>query len=96
MTMASFAAAKRRIQPGTRLLCVENTYRPELDGTDRTVVKVQTNGFYWTMAPTTQVPNSDRRNWTRYPKAADVEIVDADTWRMRLARGGHVELRFLS
>jgi hypothetical protein len=91
MTMTSFAAVKRRIQPGTRLLCVENTYRPELDGQERTVEKVQANGFWWTR------DGDERRNWTQYPAARDVTVLDADTWRFKLARtDGYVELRFLA
>ncbi len=45
--MKTLAELKRRIQPGVKLLCVENTYRPELNGKTRVVCRVQTNAFTW-------------------------------------------------
>jgi hypothetical protein len=96
--MTTFAAVKRRGRPGTRLLCVANTVRPELDGTERTVSTVQTNGFYWTEDRDSRPPPHRPRYWTSYPKASGVEIVDADTFRFTLPVGrgtGTVTLRFL-
>lgn len=62
----SLADLNRHVQPGTRFRCVENTYRPELNGTTRTVTRVQTNGFYWRIDGGTD----PRESWTMYPKAA--------------------------
>jgi hypothetical protein len=45
--MKSLAELKRTIKPGLRLRCIENTYRPELNGKIRTVCRVQTNAFTW-------------------------------------------------
>lgn len=47
MPISSFAAFKRAIQPGTRLRCIVNTFRPVLNGRERIVTRIQTNGFYW-------------------------------------------------
>lgn len=64
----TFTQWKKRIQVGTQLLCVSNTYRPDLDGQVRVVDKVQTNTVRC-------VGNS----WTHWPKAADVTFLDEDT-----------------
>src|SRR4029077_5149697 len=47
-TSGTLSDLKRRIVVGAKLICVENSRRPELNGRRRTVVKVQTNGFYFT------------------------------------------------
>jgi hypothetical protein len=45
--MKSLADLKRVIKPGLRLRCIANTFRPELNGRERIVTRIQTNGFYW-------------------------------------------------
>ena len=74
----TLAAWKRQVQVGTILRCIENTYRPELNGTTRTMTKVgatvaecESNGV-----------SGFRMEW---PKARDVVRVDgsAITYRIR-------------
>src|SRR5688572_386476 len=45
--MKTLKELKARVQPGVRMLCVENTKRPELNGTIRIVNHVQGNAFTW-------------------------------------------------
>jgi len=92
MTFEKLAGLKRRMRVGTRLICVENSKRPELNGKRREVVKVQTNGFYWTTEGDT------RRCWTEYPKANLVTWVDDDTFRLALDEGNvfFVVMRFVA
>lgn len=71
------AEIKRHIQVGSKVLCVENTYRPELNGRERTIVKTQTNAFVWS-------DGVESRSWTRYPKASGVRSVDATTFDLNL------------
>jgi hypothetical protein len=90
--MKTFADVKRRIKSGVKLLCVANTYRPVLDGTERTVVKVQTNAFNWTGDPKA---TDGKPSWTYWKKASDVTIIDENTFRMKLFDEHYVELRFM-
>jgi hypothetical protein len=91
--MKSFADVKRRLQIGTVLECVENTYRPELNGTRRIVTKVQGNAIRW--RNTDEAPDA-RPSWTPFPPASNTAIVDADTFQLSLKRDGHyVRLRFI-
>lgn len=78
--MKTMADIKRRIRPGTIIVCVENARRPELNGQQRRVADVQGNAFTWRPidAPTAN------RSWTHYPPAKAVTIVDADTFTMPL------------
>jgi hypothetical protein len=85
----TLTALKRRIRVGTRLRCMANTLRPILDGTVRTVVKAQGNGFFWT-----QDGDDKGRSWTPYPGAAGLTWVDDDTFRLALRDGMYVELSF--
>lgn len=95
--MKTFADVRRRIAPGARLVCVENTNRPELKDGLRIVQRVQTNAFTW------KGPADTRESWTYFPKAKAVTIVDGDTFRMPITDaysrpiGEHtVTLRFVS
>lgn len=92
--MKTLADIKRRIVVGTRLLTVENTSRnrdsgKSIDGSVREVVRVLGNSFV------SHVEGLEGDFWTHYPKASDVTIVDADTFRFALMEGHYVELRFL-
>lgn len=78
------AELRRRIVVGTTLQCVMNSRRPELNGRMRTVVKVQTNGFYWTEDGDDTRAKDDRRFWTDYPKAAGFKWIDGDTFQLTL------------
>lgn len=49
--MKTLADLRRAIKPGVRLLCVENTLRPELNDRERIVTKAQGNGFFWEHNP---------------------------------------------
>lgn len=89
MTLAAF---KRRIAVGTKLLCVHNSYRPQLNGIAREVVKVQTIGFYW-------VTETDpKHSHTDYPKACDFTTIDEDTveWKLWPDSEHTLRLRLLS
>jgi hypothetical protein len=93
--MKSFADIKRRFAPGVVLQCIENTYRPEINGQRRTIQKVQTNALVCTL------DGEEGRFWTALPPAKYVEILDADTFRIALGFGGKfdethtVTLRFV-
>lgn len=91
------AELRRRIVVGTTLQCVKNSRRPELDGRMRTVVKVQTNGFYWTEDGDDTRKADDRRFWTEYPKAALMTWIDADTFQLSMDETGtfYVQMRIV-
>lgn len=73
-----------------------NTIRPELDGQDRTVRKIQTNAIAWTIDGDPRPWPHQPLSWTYWPPAKDVEILDDDTFRVAIGRGaGTVTLRFL-
>ena len=91
--MKSVSDMKRRLAIGQRLLCVENTYRPELNGTIRTIIRVLGNQIVWTW-------NGGQRpgqcpNWTRWPHAKMFTFVDADTFSFALDEKHTVTLRFI-
>jgi len=94
--MKSFADIKRRFALGVVLECVENTYRPEINGTLRRIEKVQTNAIACTAAPGVTAARG-ALFWTPFPKASGVKIIDADTFQfdLGLAAGHHVTLRFV-
>jgi hypothetical protein len=82
--MKTLADLKRTIKVGTRLRCIENTLRPELNDTLRTVVKVQGNAFVWH-----QDGQMDQRgSWTNFPKAGDCKF-DGNTFQLSLKSAGH-------
>ncbi len=83
--MKTLSDLKRTIQVGTRIRCIENTYRPELNGTMRTVVKVQGNAFVWRQDDQTDT----RGSWTYYPKASDAEFDGTNTFKLALKSDGH-------
>jgi hypothetical protein len=86
--MMTIRAAKSRMTPGARLLCVANTARPELDGTTRTVVEMRTKRWRYRLDDGTE-------SWGDWP--AGIEILDADTIRLPLGGPGrHVTLRFVA
>lgn len=93
--MKSLAELKRAIKPGVRLRCIENTYRPELNGKSRVVVRVQTNAFTWKheTGPSTE-------SWTNYEKASAYTFPGGNTFSfLGTARGGQqhtVTLEILS
>jgi hypothetical protein len=64
--MRTLTDLKRAIKPGLRLLCIENTKRPELNGKERIVSRVQGNAFTWKHAE----GSDERESWTYYEKAA--------------------------
>jgi len=81
--MKTLADIKRRIQPGVRLICVENTKRPELNGKERIITKVQTKAFVWIHAD--EDAKAAKGSWTNYAPARDVDILDENTFRMAIA-----------
>jgi hypothetical protein len=103
--MKTLADIKRRAVAGARLEVVEQTRRPVLVGTVRTITEPGP-------AHKPGVAPADRRcyDWadadgerycTNWPKARDVAIIDADTFEYRLPRRGlgaqddTIRLRFL-
>lgn len=87
---------KARCQVGTRLLCVENTYAPIVNGKVRTVTKA---------GPSVMQCEQDGTDW-RHEWHPGIVVIDADTFRMPLdtlgtprhreRMSGHsVTLRFL-
>jgi hypothetical protein len=81
--MKSLAELKRNIHVGTQLRCIENTYRPELNGTLRTVVKTQGNAFVWRMEGDT------RNSWTNYEKASAYQFDGSNRFSWALGRDDH-------
>lgn len=90
--MKTIKEIKARMQPGVRLVCIENTYRPELNGTERVVERARSADVIYRA----NGPNGQRfySHWE-----SGITIIDADTFQMPLRRGGdaigHVRLRFL-
>jgi hypothetical protein len=76
----TLAELKRRLTVGKEFTCVENTYRPELNGQKRVVVKAQTVSIKWTW----DGDDDGRGSWTEFPKARDIvsSTDDTITWRM--------------
>lgn len=74
----SFTSWKRALKPGTEILCVQNTKRPELNGKLRVVTKPQTTGIRYREKDKTE------SCYTQYPKAADTVMLDRDTVRWKL------------
>jgi hypothetical protein len=107
--MRTLADIKRRMTAGTRLEVVEQTKRPVLVGTIRTIADdavcsrhgarpagdVQRRCYDWT-GNTTETEGSHCTSW---PKASQVRILDADTFEYDLPHSnkGHViRLRFVA
>jgi hypothetical protein len=88
MTKASFAAIKRRIQPGARILCVENTRIPDYNGKVRVVTKAQGNCFKY------HVEGEDPKPYYCTYETG-TRAVDDETFRIPLGSDGHVLLRLL-
>lgn len=91
--MKTLAAIKRRMLPGARLLCVENTYRPALNGSLRTVVKSGPGAWKFT------VDGDDKVSVGFWPKASEVKIIDADTFSLGFemaSKAQRVTLRFVA
>jgi hypothetical protein len=101
--MKTLADIKRRATAGTRLEVIGQTRRPDLVGTVRTIVE----GSAHRSAPGsvsrqcydfTSSHTGEERYCTPWPKAANVRILDADTFEYDLrhpARGNTVRLRFV-
>jgi hypothetical protein len=76
--MASLAAFKRSIKPGSTILCVENTYQPKLNGKKRVVVRVRGNAFV------SHREGIEGDFFTYWPKARDVVAVSETEITFRL------------
>ena len=90
--MQTLADLRRRIAVGMRLLCIENTYRPELNGRVREITRARASLFYW------KNPGDAQDSTTHLPKASELQWVDADTFRIDLFgdRTHSVTLRFVA
>jgi translation initiation factor 2B subunit (eIF-2B alpha/beta/delta family) len=66
--MNNLSQFKKAIKVGSKVECILNVYKPELQNTVREVVKVQTNGYYALV--------NDKKSWLEYPKASDCIVKD--------------------
>lgn len=93
--MKTLADIRRRATEGARLEVLEQTRRPALVGTVRTILGACSSSCYdWTSSHT-----GDERYCTRWPKARDTRILDADTFEYDLphpAKGHVIRMRFMS
>lgn len=76
----TLAEMKRRLVVGTRFTCIENTYRPELNGQLRVVTKRGATYIRWRPAEI----ESARDSWTDFPKAAHITASTDDRVTFRL------------
>jgi hypothetical protein len=91
--MKTLAGIKRRMTPGTRLTVLEQTKRPVLVDTVRTIVETTTGSLTFTSSNT----GTEEYNQA-WPKARDVRIIDAETFEYDLphpSKGHIIRLRFL-
>lgn len=76
----SLAELKRTIQVGTRLRVLDH-WQEKYRGTERTVVKTQGNGFYFTMV------GSDKRYWSAYEKSSNMAFDGSAAYTVTAADG---------
>ena len=76
-------AFKARFTVGATFICVENTYRPVVNGTRRTVTKVQNNGVF------VRCDGVADRYWMPFPRACDIVEADAGTAKYKFGAGDH-------
>jgi len=90
----TMAELKRRILVGTRLRCVENTKRPELNGSTRIVVRTLGNAFVWQFDDGNP---ETRHSWSYYPKASGLTWLDENTFQLVICEetGDYVRLQFI-
>lgn len=82
MTRKEWEAWRTRIVVGSKLLCVENQYRPVCNGQVRTVTRVMKGSIRQTIdSESSKVDNF----WTTWPtRVTGVQQIDADTVRYPL------------
>ena len=92
--MKTLADIKRRATVGARLEVIEQTKRPVLVGTVRTITKVRSDRSY----DFTSSNTGDETYCGTWPKASEVRIIDADTfeYNLRPSRECIIRLRFVS
>lgn len=94
--MRTLADIRRRAVAGTRLEVIEQTKRPVLIGTVRTITRVTDTRWYFT---TNAAGYDDGTELDQpWPKARDMRIIDADTFEYDLphpAKGHVIRIRFL-
>jgi hypothetical protein len=92
--MKTLADIKRRATPGTRLEVVEQTKRPVLVGTTRTITRTTATRWYFTTDA--EGFNDGIKLDQPWPKARDTQVIDADTFEYPVKPGpGTIRLRFL-
>lgn len=92
--MKTLADIKRRAVSGTRLEVTEQTKRPALIGTTRTITQTTDNRWYF--ITDAEGFNDGTELDQPWPKARDTRIIDADTFEYPLKPGpGRIRLRFL-
>lgn len=72
MSAPTVKATKARLVVGARLLCVENKYRPELNGRTRIVTQVGATVWRW------KHEDEDQISFSVWPSG--VRVLDADTF----------------
>ena len=93
--METLADIKRRATPGTRLEVVEQTKRPVLVGTVRTIMHATTGPRYKFTSSDGAGTAVEEYHGT-WPKAWEIRFIDADTFEYDLHPGpGIIRLRFL-
>lgn len=94
--MRTLADIKRRATEGTRLEVVEQTKRPVLVGTVRTMLgSCSKSGRCYDF---TSSNTGDEHYCTVWPKASAVRVIDADTFEYDLphpGKGHVIRLRFI-
>ncbi len=94
--MKTLADIKRRAVAGTRLEVIEQTKRPALIGTVRTITDSRTPSS--SLYEFTSDHNGNGETYIgTWPKASTVTFIDADTFEYPLKPGpGTIRLRFLN
>lgn len=93
--MKTIKEAKQRMIVGTRLLCIQNTYRPALNGTYRVVTKMGATTWKY------RGDGDEKDSYSVWPSG--IKIIDDNTFRLPLCTPfGHrvenhyVDLQFVA
>lgn len=95
--MKTLADIRRRATVGTRLQVIEQTKRPVLVGSVRTITQAS-SGQVYKFTSNDADSSSDDEYRGEWPKASTVRIIDADTFEYDLPHPGNghtIRLRFL-
>lgn len=84
--MRKLEALRARIPAGTELECVENTYRPQLNGSHRRVTDNRPTFFQYIVLDGPRSGEAGRSAWPT--RASEITWLDARTVRWPLGRCG--------